>query len=799
MAVDQAGFDSAMQTGHDHAWEERWSEAIEAYRGAAEIDPRNPLARTSLALALFQDDQLQEALQEYLAVMELQPKELSTRRRLAEIYRDLGRISEAVEAFRELARAYQSAASTEAAIEAWRELVRLAPEDEEARRSLAEAYAESLPSAAVREYLLLARYAHSGGEAERARQYAERALYLQAENAEAQRLLSRLDRGEAPTPPPTMTIPVIEVPKTASEDKIEEQPPAEVDEEQPRPRAIEVEPLLRERQEVELAAPEGAREPPAAGPEAAEPAERPAPARKVSIPHVPGTGPVERGLRSALDRLADVLTVAADTEEAGTKALRNALDDHSGGDLERAVTWYREAMEAGVAPDELRLVMGALFVERGELDQAAAVWEGLETPEYLVAGRYGVARAYLKARDEAAAYPYLVEALLWAEVAGTPGGRDTPLIEPNRERWMPGLDEDLAPRALVLARLFQRESWAEEIAGLRSQLDALTDDGFAISLAEILELPNAEALLETIGFLAWCFRNGRPRTALETSYRALQVVPGCLPLHALLGEMFARTDHIEEAVAKYETIGDTYLVRGELVRAVDAYRRASDLAPLGVGMRIKLVDLLSAQGIVDAALEEQQELADAYYRLARPDDSIKTLEAGLALAESSPTPDKWRARILRQKADLSVQRAEYQAALDAYRQVVELEPGDAGVRLALAELLFRLDRPDEAVASISELVPQTADEGEADEIVRVLMEAQDRSPDNQALKKLVSDAYLAAGRPDKAIAALDALGEAQLAAGDSGGAADTIRQIISLGPEDRAGYEKLLAQLEGQS
>ncbi len=785
MAEDTAAFESAMQSGHDHAWEERWPEAIEAYRRAAEIDSRNPVARTSLALALFQDGQLQEALQEYLAVMELRPEELSTQRRLAEIYRDLGRISEAVEAFRELARAYQAADSTQAALEAWRELVRLAPEDEEARRSLAEAYSESAPSAAVREYLLLARYAHSAGEEQRARVYTERALYLDAENAEAQQLLSRLDRGEAPTPPPTMTIPVIEVPKAAPEEEVEAPTVEDEPEVQP-PTAVE---------EVEPVTPE----PVLVQPEVAEPAERPVPAPKVAIPNVEGSGPVESGLRSALDRLADVLTMASGEEGPGIKPLRNALDAHSSADLERAITWYREAMEAAVAPDELRLVIGAVFVERGELDQAVSVWEGLETPEYLLAARYGVARAYLKARDEAAAYPYLLEALLWAELAGTPAGRTAPLIEPDRERWLPGPEEDLAPRALVLARLFQRESWAEEIAGLRGQLDALTDDGFAISLAEILELPNAEALLETIGFLAWCFRNDRPRTALETSYRALQVMPGCLPLHALVGEMFARTDHIEEAVAKYETIGDTYLVRGELARAVDAYRRASDLAPLGVGMRIKLVDLLSAQGIVDAALEEQQQLADAYYRLARPDDSMRTLESGLALAERSRTPETWRARILRQKADLSVQRAEYRAALEAYDQVVSLEPDDPEALLARAELLFRLDRTDEAVASISEMISQISSEDEADEIVRVLMEAQDRWPENQALKRLVSDAHLAAGRPDRAIAALDALGEAQLAAGDSKGAAGTIRQIISLGPDDSAAYEKLLGQLEGQS
>ncbi len=65
MAGREDLFNESMRLGHSAAWDLQWNRSIEFYRKALAEFPNNPNALNSLALALLETGQLDEALIAY--------------------------------------------------------------------------------------------------------------------------------------------------------------------------------------------------------------------------------------------------------------------------------------------------------------------------------------------------------------------------------------------------------------------------------------------------------------------------------------------------------------------------------------------------------------------------------------------------------------------------------------------------------------------------------------------------------------------------------------------------------------
>ncbi len=122
-----AAFEEAMRRGHNYAWAGEWDKAIEEYRRAVHESPEDPVAHSSLGLAFLEAGRLREALGEYRTVGKLRPDDLAARRRIAEICGDLGRVTEAAEAWESLALLYEERGAMDQALEAWQEMAHLGP------------------------------------------------------------------------------------------------------------------------------------------------------------------------------------------------------------------------------------------------------------------------------------------------------------------------------------------------------------------------------------------------------------------------------------------------------------------------------------------------------------------------------------------------------------------------------------------------------------------------------------------------------------------------------------------------
>jgi tetratricopeptide (TPR) repeat protein len=625
MAGDRAAFEAAVKKAHSYAWEKRWRKAIEQYELATAEFPDDLTARSGLAFAYLKGERLREALREYRKVCELKPDDPAPRLKMAQILEQLGRASDAAEAWLALAQVYAQLKDLGRAEEAWREATRLQPGNKQAHLELAEAHTRKANRVeAAREFLSLARLCYDEGDLQKAAGHCQRVLSLDSGNRAARTLLERL-ASEAE----------IDVATSSLVSWTEELGP--VDEAVHSALAALAEALLGDGELV-------------------QPLE------------IAGSGEQTDG--------------SASTASGNVRAtLGKAIDCHSRGMVEDAVALYEEAVERGVALPEVVFSMGLLNKALSRFDEATELLgRCAEVSEYRLASQLGLGQCYWAQGKADEAMDQLLEALktLDLEMLGQDHAADVAHAYENAAASAWGKGDGRRSELLVhsITALLTGSGWKRRIKEARHKLDSLAEDGVVPILPEVLDIPGGDEVVDLMVHSREYLEQGMPFTALEECYRAIRLAPTYLPLHMRLAEVFARQGKAEEAVSKYAAVAEAYLTRDNPRRAMEVFRRALAAAPMAISLREKLIDLLIAHDETELALGEYVALGKSYYRLARVDAALQKYEQALELVHTEGVNTDWQARILHRVADLHVQRVHWREALATYEQIVQLAPED---------------------------------------------------------------------------------------------------------------------------
>jgi tetratricopeptide (TPR) repeat protein len=316
-----------------------------------------------------------------------------------------------------------------------------------------------------------------------------------------------------------------------------------------------------------------------------------------------------------------------------------------------------------------------------------------------------------------------------------------------------------------------------------------------MSLAEVLAVPSADAILSAVSLSQEYMKRGALAAATEICYQAIESTPTYLPLHLRLAEIFVQDERVEDAVAKYQAVADLYQVREETRQAIGVYKRVLRLIPMDVVVRSRLIDLLISSGEIDQALEQYLALADGYYQLAQVSKALEKYTEALRLVPRASDEEKWQLRLLRKMTDVLMRRGSWREAADLYEQIVALAPDDERARLHLIDLYFKLGRAKQADEQVVSMLNMYRTQGKSERALALLQEAVRLQPQQMSLRARVARAYVDAGMQEEAIHELDALGELQLDAGLREQAITTVRFIISLQPDNVEAYRQLLAQI----
>jgi tetratricopeptide (TPR) repeat protein len=773
-------FDQAMRQGHSAAWDHQWDRAITAYRTALKELPDEPAALTSLGFALLQADKLEDALRHYQRAATLNPGDPVAPEKCGEIFERQGRQSDAALTYLAVAEIHLKRRDVQKAIANWTRVVRLTPDNLAAHSRLALACERTGHTRqAVLEYVEMARIFQRARDNEKALAAATRAQQLDPQSTEARDAMDRLRRGvplPLPDRPKVATGPLkpLGAASFAALDKLEEDPLAAPEASNNR-RDMADSPLASAQQEALSRLAELMFE---------EDAEL---AKKV-------------GGMDVLTRGTGRLSGERARRALATRHLGQAISSQTAGDAGAAINHYEAAVNAGLDTPLVSFVLGALHLEQNRAAEAIRRFRPALSDEVVGTGAlFGLAKAEQREGKVREAVSHLLTALRRLDQALLPAEQQDAVAEVY-ESLLEGLaqtpPEDLTPILTSLFQFLSGQGWHDRVVQARRQLDNSALDGQVAPLADLLAVPGASQVVESLRRIESYMALRLWDTAMEEAYYAVSQSPTHLPVHIRMAEILTAEDRVQDAIDKYAAVAETYRIRGELTRATRVTQQVLRLSPLDATMRGWLIEVLVEQGKLEEALQQFVDLGETYYQLADLEAARSTYADALLLAQQHNLAKTWSVTLLHKMGDIDLQRLNWREAQHVYEQIKSVAPEDGTARATLIDLLFRLGSGKQALAELDLYLRQLLAARDVSTAVDLLVELGETHPAESGLVARLARIYQDTGRRAEAIAQYDRLGEMQLQQGQTAQAAETIRTILALAPDDASQYQQLLEELQ---
>jgi tetratricopeptide (TPR) repeat protein len=191
-------------------------------------------------------------------------------------------------------------------------------------------------------------------------------------------------------------------------------------------------------------------------------------------------------------------------------------------------------------------------------------------------------------------------------------------------------------------------------------------------------------------------------------------------------------------------------------------------------------------------------MGDAYYQLAQVDKARESYQEALKLAPRGAPEKKWRVRLLRLIADIDVQRFDWRHALAAFQELRKEDPTDERTAITLVDLYYKVGQADNGLRELDRYLIHLVKSGRGAKVEGIINDMIQQRPTDPGPVDRLLRLHMQRKQVDKAIKLLDQLGEAQLNAGETTKAVQTIERLITLNPPNLADYQQLLIELKKQ-
>jgi tetratricopeptide (TPR) repeat protein len=760
MANNRARYEEALNRGHSYSWDQRWQEAIKAFEIAASEEPAEPAPYAGLGMAYLELNDLEKALDNYKLAAKYSKGEVIYLRQVADVQERLSLFDEAGKTYMAIGEIELTRNHLDEAMNNWHLAIRLEPDLLRAHQRLASVYQrQGSVRNAIQEYLAIARILQGQSEQEKALQACQLALQLDPRNPDILTAIELVKQGE----------PIFSDTTTNGKTKTKRSSG-----------------LL---QHVSSSPDQDAQD------------------WELDTQVVETVAPVEEAKQSAMEELAVGLFGDDDSDETLTPAvlerghlISQALDYQRRGMVNESIDAYEKALASGLSGAAAHFNLGLLYQDKLRFEDAIHEFEiSVQDKEYRLASYFALGESFRARGLLNESIENFINVLKIVDMATVRHDQADRLIE-LYENLSDGLitqgEKDKATDfANSLVEFLSQKGWEDKVKEARERLDTISDAGMMI-LGDVLTA-GSEQVLESLYLSQEYTRRNMYNTAIEETFRAIQLSPNYLPAHVQLGEVLAHQGRLEVAASKFFMIGEAYKARDDTNGAIVSYEKVLELTPLDLSVRARLIDLLKRSGRIAQALEHYMALGDTYYQLAQVDKARETYQEALRLAPRADDPDQqWKRRILRAIADIDIQRFQWQRALPSVQELRELEPDDEWTAITLIDLYYKSGQPNNAVKTLDQYLMQLVRKGRGVKVIGILEDMIAQRPSDPNLADRLVRLYLQQKRQQDAVAVLDKLGEAQLEAGENKAAVITIEKILKLNPPNKASYQQLLSQLK---
>lgn len=777
MSDNQEIFKQAMEKGSSAAWDQQWDVAAQHYREALEKVPDHFQALMNLGLALFELENLDDALACYERASQIQSDDPAPVEKTAQIFERTGKLQQSAKQSIAAAELYLNIKDADKAIENWTRVVHMFPEHLSAHSRLALVHEKmGRRPQAITEYLAVASLQQHDGKQRSALETLTHALKLNPKSKQVTQALEMLKSNRMLTKPVQQrgsTGPLhksqVQQKKSIDETSLtdaEKKSPDPITEASQKALSVLAEMLFETSEEQ-------------------QPQEEDAPR---------GLKAITKGVTGSL------MSPGPDRTEFSTY-LGRAIDLHTRGEISQAAEELKNALNTGFDHPAAYFLLGNILSKSDKKGNAQRNLQRAVThPDFALAARLLIGQdLHEQGKIKNAAVEYM-EALKVADSEVVPTDKRDELAElydPIIEAQSKEKDKEVLDKLCSsISELVNRPNWRTHLIDARKQLPASSDSAPPVPLADILTESEGSQLVEVMAKINRLAREGHYRSAMEEAYGVLDLAPTYLPLHIQMGELLLRQERNEEAITKFTTVAEAYSSRGEANRATDLYSRIVTLSPMDLIARNRLIEQLMARGEVDKALAEHINLGEAYYRLAELDMARSTYERALRVAQQSNLEDNWNVQILHNMADIDLQRLNWRQALRVFEQLRTLEPADAKARINIIELNVRLGQEAASKAELDNYISFLVGNAEERKALEFLEELVKENPTYVFIRRRLAQVYQQAARVDDAVGQWDKIGELLLDDGDRDGAIEAVQSIINLNPPKVEQYKTFLAKLQ---
>ncbi len=218
-----------------------------------------------------------------------------------------------------------------------------------------------------------------------------------------------------------------------------------------------------------------------------------------------------------------------------------------------------------------------------------------------------------------------------------------------------------------------------------------------------------KALQNALGFA----QQGKWEKAIAEYQAILKADPSDLTVCNNLGDLYARSGRVAEAIEQYLKLGQLYRADGLSVKAIAVYKKIVKLDPTRTEAHLACADLYEEQGLSG---EAKLQLATAAEQYARAGNTPKVIEI--------------------------------------YQRLARLDPMNIGLLTKLADLMLKEGMREAAAAEYEQAAQAAQAAGQVAETNRLLRKAHDLLPESPQANLVLGEQHLRDGRYAEALEAV---------------------------------------------
>ena len=215
-----------------------------------------------------------------------------------------------------------------------------------------------------------------------------------------------------------------------------------------------------------------------------------------------------------------------------------------------------------------------------------------------------------------------------------------------------------------------------------------------------------EANEQYVKYASYLAEDGFYLKSIAVWKKVLRNDPSLIEAQLKLGDLYARQGLAAEARQTFDGVFNEYVKRNKMREAGEVLRRAAEVDPGDLKVRIKLAELYAREGDQGRAAKEYGAIGDELVKKGHHAEALQLIDKALRSGPRSP-------HLLAAAAQIHIVQKDYPRAIELLEEARRANPADRDVSLRMAEAYLGARRAQEARRVLEALLQRDSNDQDA--------------------------------------------------------------------------------------